>query len=112
METPKKLKQPKTIYQCNINFTLTKNLKKIFQEKKFLRIITLNNMVDGKNNIYIIRDNDDIETEISELNLECLPNGQAKENNAILLEKIKQLESENKLLKAKLDKMSKLVNFG
>ncbi len=103
------LKQPKTIYQCSIHFTLPKNLKKVFVEKKFLRIITLNNMIEGKNNIYIIRDNEDIEAEIGELQLECLPEGKSKENNALLLDKIKLLELENKALKVKLDKISNLL---
>lgn len=103
------LKQPKTIYQCSIQFTLSKNLKRVFQEKKFLRIITLNNMVEGKNNIYIIRDTDDIEADIGELQLECLPEGKSQENNAMLLDKIKLLELENRSLKTKLDKISKLL---
>lgn len=103
------LKKAKTIYQCSIHFTLSKNLKRVFQEKKFLRIITLNHMVDGKNNIYIIRDTDDIEADIGDLQLECLPEGKSQENNAMLLDKIKLLELENKSLKTKLDKISKLL---
>lgn len=109
MTNTKTLKQPKTMYQCSIYFTLPKNLKKVFQEKKFLRIITLNNMVEGKNNIYIIRDNDDIEAEIGDLQLECLPEGKSKENNELLLDKIKLLELENKALKVKLEKIGKLL---
>jgi hypothetical protein len=104
------LKQPKTIYQCSIHFTVSKNLKKVFHEKKFLRIITLNNMIDSKNNIYIIRDTDDIEADIGDLQLECLPEGKSQANNAILLDKIKLLELENKALKAKLEKIGKLLS--
>ncbi|MCC2645110.1 MAG: hypothetical protein K0R49_1588 [Burkholderiales bacterium] len=109
MKNNKPLQQPKTRYQCSIHFTLSKNLKKVFSEKKFLRIITLNNMVEGKNNIYIIRDNDDIEAEIGDLQLDCLPEGKSAENNAILLDKIKSLELENKALKSKLEKIGKLL---
>lgn len=110
MANTKLIKQAKTNYECSIHFTLPKNLKKVFQEKKFLRIITLNNMVEGKNNIYIIRDNDDIEAEISALQLECLPEGKSSENNALLLDKIRLLELENKALKVKFKKISQLLS--
>ncbi len=66
-------------------------------------------MVEGKNNIYIIRDAEDIEAEIGELQLECLPEGKSQENNTILLEKIKLLEIENKSLKSRLEKIGKLL---
>lgn len=104
MEKPSKQK-----YECTISFSVTKNLKRVFQEKKFLRIITLNNMIEGKNNIFIIRENDDIEAGIDKLELECLPEGKSSENNILLLEKIKLLEHENKELKTKLAKLKKIL---
>lgn len=104
MEKPGKQK-----YECTISFSVTKNLKRVFQEKKFLRIITLNNMLEGKNNIFIIRESDDIEASIDKLDLECVPEGKSKENNLLFQEKIKLLEQENKELKAKLVKLKKIL---
>lgn len=104
MEKPGKQK-----YECTISFSVTKNLKRVFQEKKFLRIITLNNMLEGKNNIFIIRESDDIEAGIDKLELECVPEGKSKENNLLFQEKIKLLEQENKELKAKLTKLKKIL---
>lgn len=99
----------KTKYECTISFSVNKNLKRIFQEKKFLRIITLNNMLEGKNNIFIIRDHDDVEATIEDLKLECLPNGKSTENNLLLANRIRQLELENKDLKTKISKLKKIL---
>lgn len=104
-----KIKTTKPKYECTISFSVDKNLKKIFQEKKFLRIITLNNMLEGKNNIFIIRDHDDIEATIENLDLECLVEGKSTENNLLLTDKIRHLEQENKELKAKLIKLRKIL---
>lgn len=104
-----KNKVSKPVYECSIRFTLSKNLKKVFQERKFLRIVTLNNMVEGKNNIYIIRDTEDIESDIGDLQLECLPVGKSQENNILLHERIKQLESENKALRFRQEKIVKIL---
>lgn len=107
-----KSNQPNTArrYECTISFATDKNLKKVFQEKKFLRIITLNNMIEGLNNIFIIRDNEDIEASIGNLDLECASTGEAARNIAALNEKIKQLEAENKRLNTLLNKLGKIFD--
>jgi hypothetical protein len=110
MSLVSKIVAEKPKFECSISFRVNKNLKKIFHEKKFLRIITLNNMLEGKNNIFIIRDNDDVEASIENLELECLAEGKSKENNLILTEKIKELEQENKELKSKLLKLKKILD--
>lgn len=102
-------KMVKQKYECTISFNVNKNLKRIFQEKKFLRIITLNNMLECKNNIFIIRDHDDVEATIENLELECLPDGKSTENNLLLANKIRHLELENKELKTKIIKLKKIL---
>lgn len=99
----------KAKYRCTISFTTKKNLHKIFSERKFLRIITLNNMVTNHNNIFIIREQDDIEADVSELSLECLLDSKAKETNLQLLAEITQLKHENKRLNQILSKVKNLV---
>ncbi len=106
---PSKIKENINKYLCTISFTTHKNLAKVFNERKFLRIITLNNMIEGHNNIFIIRDGDDIEADISELQLDCAIESKARETNLTLIEKIKQLEAENKRLNSLVNKIQKLV---
>ena len=96
-------------YHCTISFNTQKNLHKVFSERKFLRIITLNNMVSGHNNIFIIRDKDDIEADVSELSLECLPESKVGQTNLKLMEEVKQLQQENKILKTQLNKIRSIL---
>lgn len=96
-------------YCCTITFTTNKNLNKVFSERKFLRIITLNNMITKHNNIFIIREKDDIEADVSELNLECLLESKVKETNQKLQEEVKLLRDENKILKNQLAKIKNIL---
>ena len=105
-----KIKENTTKYLCTISFATHVNLTKIFAQRKFLRIITLNNMIEGRNNIFIIRDGDDIEADVSELVLSCAIESKARENNMLLLERVKQLEAENKRLANLVNKIQKMVN--
>ncbi len=109
MKIPK-VKENANKYLCTISFATHKNLTKVFNERKFLRIITLNNMVEGRNNIFIIRDGDDIEADVSELQLDCAIESKARENNLALIEKVKQLETENKRLNSLVNKIQKLIS--
>ena len=105
-----KIKENATKYLCTISFATHRNLTKIFHERKFLRIITLNNMIEGRNNIFIIRDGDDIEADVSELQLDCAIESKARENSFALVEKVKQLEAENKRLTNLVTKIQKLIS--
>jgi hypothetical protein len=98
-----------TKYLCSINFKTSKNFTKLFQEKKFLRIITINNMKVGENNIFIICDNKDVEASISELNLSCNLEATAKHNQLLMQEELEQLRAENKRLKSLLTKIKNLL---
>jgi hypothetical protein len=109
-----KAKSKKDKYLCTISFTTNKSFTSLFKDKKSLRVITLNNMTKGENNIFILQDASDIEANIGELELKCELSSKVEVNKSASttgLDKLKVLEAEIKRLKRLLNKIKQAATL-